>query len=102
MGFNMKDLQKMQQQMMKMQEDHANSTFEGSAGGGAVTITINGKYEALSVKIDPEVVDPSDMSMLEDLVLSAFKDATEKATEAQAKIMQGLMGGMKMPPGLGF
>ena len=102
MGFNMRELQKMQQQMLKMQEEHANSVFEGSAGGGAVTITINGKYEALSVKIDPEVVDPEDMSMLEDLVLSAFKDATEKATEAQAKIMQTLTGGMKLPPGMGF
>jgi nucleoid-associated protein EbfC len=102
MGFNMKDLQKLQQRMMKLQEDHANSTFEGSAGGGAVTVSISGKYEPLTVKIDPEVVDPEDMSMLEDLVLSAFKDATEKANEAQAKIMEAMTGGMKLPPGLGF
>lgn len=105
MGFNMKDLQKiqqMQQQMMKMQQEHANSTFEGSAGGGAVTVSISGKYDPLTIKIDPEVVDPEDMSMLEDLVLSAFKDATEKANEAQAKIMEALTGGMKLPPGMGF
>ena len=102
MGFNMKDIQKLQARMMKMQEDLANSTFEGTSGGGAVTITINGKYETLAVKLDPEVVDPEDVCMLEDLVLTAFKDAFEKATEAQAKIMQAMTGGMKMPPGMGF
>lgn len=102
MAFNMKELQKLQARMMKMQEDLANSTFEGTSGGGAVTISISGKYEALSVKINPEVIDPEDASMLEDLVLTAFKDAFQKATEAQAKIVEAMTGGMKLPPGMGF
>jgi DNA-binding YbaB/EbfC family protein len=102
MGFNMKDLQKMQQRMMKMQEDLANSTFEGTSGGGAVTITVSGKFEAQAVKIDPEVIDPEDVSILEDLVLTAFKDAFEKATAAQAQVMQAITGGIKLPPGMGF
>lgn len=102
MGFNMKDLQKMQQRMMKLQEDLANSTFEGTSGGGAVTVTISGKFEAQAVKIDPEVIDPEDVSILEDLVLTAFKDAFEKATAAQAQVMQAITGGIKLPPGMGF
>jgi DNA-binding YbaB/EbfC family protein len=102
MGFNMKEIQKLQQRMMKMQEDLANSTFEGTSGGGAVTIIISGKFEAQAVKIDAEVIDPEDPSMLEDLVLTAFKDAFEKATAAQAQIAQAMMGGMKLPPGMGF
>jgi DNA-binding YbaB/EbfC family protein len=102
MGFNMKDLQKIQQRMLKMQEDLANSTFEGTSGGGAVTVTISGKFEAQAVKIDPEVIDPEDVSILEDLVLTAFKDAFEKATVAQAQVMQAITGGIKMPPGMGF
>jgi DNA-binding YbaB/EbfC family protein len=102
MGFNMKDLQKMQQRMMKLQEDLANSTFEGTSGGGAVTVTISGKFEAQAVKIDPEVIDPEDVSILEDLELTAFKDAFEKATAAQAQVMQAITGGIKLPPGMGF
>ena len=72
MGFNMKDLQKMQAKLMKMQEDLQNSTFEGSSGGDAVTVTINGKYEVTAVKLDKEVVDPEDISMLEDLIAAAL------------------------------
>ncbi|HEX2347855.1 MAG TPA: YbaB/EbfC family nucleoid-associated protein [Ktedonobacterales bacterium] len=102
MGFNMKDLQKMQAQMMKMQDDLQNSVFEGASGGGAVTMTINGKFEVTAVKLNPEAVDPEDVSMLEDLILTAFQDAYGKVTEAQAKMMQAMTGGMKLPPGMGF
>ncbi len=102
MGFNMRDLQKMQARMIKMQEDLQNSTFEGASGGGAVTITMNGKYEVTAIKIDPEAVDPEDISMLEDLVLTAFQDAFGKVNEAQQKMMAAMTGGMKLPPGLGF
>ena len=102
MGFNMKDLQKMQARLMKMQEDLQNSVFEGVSGGGAVTITINGKNEVTAVKISPDAVDPEDVGMLEDLVLTAFQDAAGKVSEAQAQMMQAMTGGMKLPPGMGF
>lgn len=102
MGFNMKDLQKMQAQLMKMQDDLQNSTFEGVSGGGAVTVTINGKYEVTAVKISPDAVDPEDVGMLEDLILTAFQDGFGKVTNAQAQMMQAMTGGMKLPPGMGF
>ncbi len=102
MGFNMKDLQKMQARLMKMQEDLQNSTYEGVSGGGAVTITINGKSEVTAVKLNPEAVDPEDVGMLEDLILTAFQDAAGKVSEAQAQMMQSMTGGMKLPPGMGF
>ncbi len=102
MGFNMKDLQKMQARLMKMQEDLQNSTFQGVSGGDAVTITINGKYEVTAVKLDPEAVDPEDVGMLEDLILTAFQDAFGKVTAAQAQMMQAMTGGVKLPPGMGF
>ncbi len=102
MGFNMKDLQKMQAKMMKLQDDLQNSTFEGASGGGAVTMTINGKFEVTAVKLNPEAVDPEDVGMLEDLILTAFQDAYGKVTEAQAQMMQQITGGLKLPPGMGF
>lgn len=102
MGFNMKDLQKMQAKMMQLQDDLQNSTFEGASGGGAVTMTINGKFEVTAVKLNPEAVDPEDVGMLEDLILTAFQDAYGKVTEAQAQMMQQMTGGLKLPPGMGF
>ena len=102
MGFNMKDLQKMQARMMKMQEDLQNSTFEGTSGGGAVHVTMNGKFEVTTVKLDKEVVDPEDVSMLEDLILTALQDAFGQVGQAQAKMMGAMTGGMGLPPGLGF
>ena len=102
MGFNMKDLQKMQAKMMKLQDDLQNSTFEGASGGGAVTMTINGKFEVTAVKLNPEAVDPEAVGMLEDLILTAFQDAYGKVTEAQAQMMQQITGGLKLPPGMGF
>jgi DNA-binding YbaB/EbfC family protein len=102
MGFNMKALQQMQNKMMKMQEELQNSTFEGTSGGGAVTVTMSGKFEVTAVKLSQEVVDPDDVSMLEDLVLTACQDAFNKVAEAQAKLVSSLTGGMKLPPGMGF
>jgi DNA-binding YbaB/EbfC family protein len=102
MGINFKALQQMQNKMLKMQEELQASTFEGTSGGGAVTIAMNGKFEITAVKLDQEVVDPEDVSMLEDLILTAAQDAFAKATEAQAKMMSALTGGMKLPPGMGF
>lgn len=102
MGFNMKELQKMQAKMLKMQEDLQNSTFEGTSGGGAVQVSMSGKFEVTAVKLQQDVVDPEDVGMLEDLILTAIQDAFTKATEAQAKMMSALTGGMGMPKGLGF
>lgn len=102
MGFNMKALQQMQNKMLKMQEELANTTFEGTAGGGAVTISMSGRFEVTAVKLTPEVVDPEDVSMLEDLIIAACKDAFDKVGEANAKLVSSLTGGMKLPPGMGF
>ena len=102
MAFNMKAIQQMQNKLMKMQEELANSTFEGTAGGGAVTVSISGKFEVIAIKLDKDVVDPEDVGMLEDLILAAFQDAFGKVGEAQAKMMTSLTGGMKLPPGMGF
>jgi DNA-binding YbaB/EbfC family protein len=102
MGFNMKDLQKMQAKLMKMQEDLQRSTFEGSSGGNAVRVTMNGKYEVTAVKIEQEVVDQADVGMLEDLILTALQDAFAKVGEAQAKMLGSMTGGMGLPGGLPF
>lgn len=100
MGFNMKDLQKMQNRLMKMQEDLQNSSFEGTSGGDAVRVTMTGRYEVTAVKLNQEVVDPEDVGMLEDLILTACQDAFNKVVEAQQKLMTSVTGGMKLPPGL--
>ncbi len=102
MGFNMKALQQMQNRMLKMQEDLHNSSFEGTSGGGAVSVAMNGKFEVTAVKLDKDVVDPEDVGMLEDLILTAIQDAFGKVSDAQAKMMTSLTGGMKLPPGMGF
>lgn len=102
MGFNMKDLQRMQAKLMKMQEDLQNSEFVGTSGGDAVQVTMTGRYEVLALKLSQEVVDPEDVGMLEDLILAACKDAFEKVVDAQQKIMTSMTGGMKLPPGMGF
>src|SRR5215467_9268740 len=100
--MNMRELQKMQQKMMKMQEDLEASEFVGTAGGGAVTITMSGKFEITAVKIDPEAFNAEDIAELEVMVLAAAKDAHNKATEAQQKMTSNLTGGMNLPniPGL--
>ena len=102
MSFNMKAIQQMQAKMMKMQEDLQNSSFQGTSGGGAVTVTMNGKFEITAIKLNQEVVDPEDVSMLEDLILTACRDATEKVNNEQAKMMAAITGGIKLPPGMGF
>ncbi len=95
MGMAM--FQKMQQQMAKIQEDLGKETVETTAGGGAVTVTITGQLQVKSVKINPEVIDPDDAEILEDLVLAAVNDAIKKSQELQAKRLSVLTGGMKIP-----
>ena len=70
MGNLMKQAQQMQQKMMKLQEEIAKKTLDASVGGGMVTVTVNGKSEVLRIKIEPQVVDPSDVEMLEDLIVA--------------------------------
>ena len=95
--MNMREIQKMQQKLMKMQEELEASQFVGTAGGGAVTITMSGKFEVTAVKIDPEAFNPEDISELEVMVLAAARDAFNKATEAQQKLMSSATGGMRIP-----
>ena len=95
--FMMQQAQKLQAQLLKAQEELAILTVEGSSGGGAVKVIMNGQQQVQSVKISPEVVNPQEVEMLEDLVLSAVTDASAKAQEAAQKKMGGLTGGLKIP-----
>ncbi|MCP3775233.1 YbaB/EbfC family nucleoid-associated protein [Paenibacillus sp. MZ04-78.2] len=97
MNQMMKQVKKMQEQMLKAQEDLANRTVEGTAGGGVVSITVNGQKKVTAVVIKPEAVDPDDVEMLQDLVLSAINDAMAKAEEMAGKEMSKLTGGMNIP-----
>ena len=101
MGFNMQKLmqqaQKMQREMNKVQEQLAESTFEGKAGGGVVTAVCNGNGDLLSLAIDPEIVDPDDIEMLEDMVLAAVREALKTSKEAAAAAMSKVTGGAGMP-----
>lgn len=98
----MKQAQQMQKKMGEMQADLAEKEFESSVGGGKVTVVANGSGEVLSIKIDPAVVDPDDVEMLEDLVLSGVKKAIEQAKECSQAEMAKLTEGMGLPPGMGF
>jgi nucleoid-associated protein EbfC len=95
--MNMREIQKMQQKLAKMQEELEASYFTGTAGGGAVTIVMSGKYEVTEVKIDPEAFSPEDIVELEVMVKAAAKDAFDKATAAQQKLVNSATGGMKIP-----
>ncbi|SHI12243.1 hypothetical protein SAMN02745196_03006 [Clostridium collagenovorans DSM 3089] len=100
-GGNMNNLlkqaQKLQQQMSKMQEDLENKTFEASVGGGAVVAVATGKRQIADIKINPEVLDPDDVEMLQDLILSAVNEALKNAEEATSSEMGKLTGGMNIP-----
>ena len=95
--FMFQQAQKLQEKLVKAQEALSSLTVAGSAGGGAVTVTMNGQQKILSVKIAPEVVNPEDVAMLEDLVLAAVSDALAKSQEAAARQLGGLTGGLKIP-----
>lgn len=97
MNQMMKQVKKMQEQMMKAQEELGTKTIEGTAGGGVVTVSINGHKKLLDVKIKPEAVDPEDIEMLQDLVLTAVNDALSKADELANQDMGKYTGGMKIP-----
>lgn len=97
MGNLFKQAQQMQQKMAKMQEELAQRTVEASVGGGMVSVTVNGRNEVLRLKIEPQVVDPHDIEMLEDLVLAGVNEALRKSQEMISDEMSKLTGGMKIP-----
>jgi len=97
LGQMMKQAQKMQAKIMKIQEEMAEKSVEASSGGGMVTVTANGKQEVLSIRIEPEVVDPEDVEMLQDLVAAAVNEALKKAQEMVAEEMAKVTGGMSIP-----
>ncbi|HHT64773.1 MAG: YbaB/EbfC family nucleoid-associated protein [Caldicoprobacterales bacterium] len=96
----MKQAKKMQEQMLKMQEELEEKTVEATVGGGVVTVIANGKKEILEITIQPEAVDPDDVEMLQDLILAAVNEAIRKADEMVQSEMSKLTGGMGMPPGM--
>jgi len=93
----MKQAQKLQSQMMKLQEELAQKTVESSSGGGMVTVVANGRQQIVSIQIENEVVDPDDVEMLQDLVLAAVNDALAKAQEMVSSEMGKLTGGLNIP-----
>ena len=100
-GANMQQLmrqaQKMQQDMEKAQQELADTQLEASAGGGMVICTVTGTKEIVSLKINPEIVDPEDVEMLQDLVISAVNEALRQAEEAMESAMGALTGGLNIP-----
>jgi len=96
----MKQAQKMQKDMEKMQEELQQRTVEATAGGGAVVVVASGKKEIIEIKIKPEVVDPEDVEMLQDLVLAAVNEAIRQAEEMVSSEMSKITGGMGSIPGL--
>ena len=97
----MKQLQKMQKDIAQAQEEVENSAFSASVGGGAVTAEVSGKHQVLAIRLQPEVVDPEDVEMLEDLILAAVNEAMSKADDAMDQGMQRAQGGLAGMPGMG-
>lgn len=103
MGGNlMAQVQKMQEEMEKAQEELGELEVTGSAGGGMVTVVVNGHQEVQSIAVKPEVVDPDDVEMLQDLLLAAINDAAEKSKALAEERMGDVTGGLNLPPGLGL
>lgn len=97
MGNMMKQVQKMQKQMAEMQKELEEREVEASAGGGAVTVKVNGKKEILAIEIDKDVVDPDDVEMLQDLIMAATNEALRNAGDMVNREMQKVTGGMNIP-----
>lgn len=96
-GKLMKQAQKMQEKMMRVQEELAGKTVEATAGGGMVTAVVNGKHELMSLKIEKEVVDPEDIEMLQDLVVAAVNEGIRRSQEMAAEEMSKITGGINIP-----
>lgn len=96
-GKIMKQAQKMQEQLGRIQEELARRTVTASAGGGMVTVIANGRQEIISIKITPEAVDPQDIAMLEDLVTAAVNEALRSARSLMEEEMRKITGGLSIP-----
>jgi len=97
MGNLQKMAQQMQQEMLRIQTELEATTVDGSAGGGVVAATVTGKQELVSVTIDPSVVDPDDVDMLQDLVIAAVNDALRASRELAEQKMSAVTGGLRLP-----
>ena len=97
LGNMMKQVQKMAEDTQRLEEELAELKIEASSGGGMVTAVCNGKGEILDIKINPQVVDPNDVEMLQDLVISAVREVSEKAAEMKAARLQEITGGISLP-----
>jgi hypothetical protein len=95
--FMFQQAQKLQAKLAKAQEELSNLTVEGSSGGGAVKVTMNGQQKIQSVEISPEAVNPEDVELLQDLVLTAVSEALAKSQEAAAKHLGSITGGLNIP-----
>ncbi|MFZ5755007.1 MAG: YbaB/EbfC family nucleoid-associated protein [Bacillota bacterium] len=93
----MKQVQKMQADMAKLQEELGEKTVETSAGGGAVKIVMNGKQEVKEITIDPEILQPEEVEMVQDLLMAAFNEALRKSQDMVSQEMSKITGGMKIP-----
>ena len=91
-----KQAQKMQQDMIRMQEEMENKTYSAAAGGGMVTATVNGKHQVVGIEIKPEAVDPDDVEMLQDMVIAAVNEAMRTADTDAANNMSRLTGGLNL------
>ena len=92
----MRQAQKMQQDLLRMQEEMENKTYTATAGGGMVSATVNGKHEVLNMEIKPEAVDPDDVEMLQDMVIAAVNEAMRAADADSANNMSRLTGGLNL------
>jgi nucleoid-associated protein EbfC len=99
-GQMMKQVQDVQAKMADMQGRLGEIEVTGSSGGGMVTVTMNGKGEMKKIKLDPKLVNPGDVEMLEDLIVAACNDAKQKAESFVASETEKMMGGLKLPPGV--
>lgn len=97
LGNMMKQVQKMAEDTQRLEEELGNERLEATSGGGMVKAVANGKGEILEVKIDRQVVDPEDVEMLEDLVVSAVREVLQNSTELKAARMQEITGGLNLP-----
>lgn len=100
-GNMMQKLQKMQDEMQRVQAEIEETEFSASAGGGAVEVTVTGKHEIKAIKMQPEVVDPDDIEMLEDLIIASLNEAIRKANDKMDSEMGKITGGLNVP-GMGY
>jgi nucleoid-associated protein EbfC len=100
MGNMMKKVQKLQGEMAKMQEELKGRTLEASVGGGAITVVVTGEKQIQSIKINPSAVDPEDVEMLEDMIVSSVNEALKKVDDMMAQEMGKLTGGLNLPKGM--